>query len=396
MSIESLSKQELSGKKVLVRVDFNVPLENGVITSDARIKASLPTIQYLVERGAVVLLATHLGRPKGQVVEELRLAPVSKRLEELLKQPVVQLSDCIGDGIRNEIESQPNCKVFVLENVRFYKEETDNDVVFSKKLASLADIFVQESFGTAHRAHASTVGVAEFLPTYAGFLVQKEIDFLSQALHNPKHPYVAIVGGSKVSTKIAVLEQLIKHVDTLVIGGAMAFTFLKALGFSVGKSLVEDDKQDLALELLHLAKTLNKKVILPVDVVVASSFSADAQTDIVSIQAIPDDKMGLDIGPNSIQEILSAISEAKMVIWNGPVGAFELAPFATGTLSIAKSLARSSAITIVGGGDSIAALEKSAVTDKISHVSTGGGACLEFLEGKVLPGLQVLQKRSYS
>jgi phosphoglycerate kinase len=321
---------------------------------------------------------------------------VSKRLEELLKQPVVQLSDCIGDGIRNEIESQPNCKVFVLENVRFYKEETDNDVVFSKKLASLADIFVQESFGTAHRAHASTVGVAEFLPTYAGFLVQKEIDFLSQALHNPKHPYVAIVGGSKVSTKIAVLEQLIKHVDTLVIGGAMAFTFLKALGFSVGKSLVEDDKQDLALELLHLAKTLNKKVILPVDVVVASSFSADAQTDIVSIQAIPDDKMGLDIGPNSIQEILSAISEAKMVIWNGPVGAFELAPFATGTLSIAKSLARSSAITIVGGGDSIAALEKSAVTDKISHVSTGGGACLEFLEGKVLPGLQVLQKRSYS
>jgi phosphoglycerate kinase len=396
MSIESLSKQELSGKKVLVRVDFNVPLENGVITSDARIKASLPTIQYLVERGAVVLLATHLGRPKGQVVEELRLAPVSKRLEELLNEPVVQLSDCIGDGIRNEIESQPNCKVFVLENVRFYKEETDNDVVFSKKLASLADIFVQESFGTAHRAHASTVGVAEFLPTYAGFLVQKEIDFLSQALHNPKHPYVAIVGGSKVSTKIAVLEQLIKHVDTLVIGGAMAFTFLKALGFSVGKSLVEDDKQDLALELLHLAKTLNKKVILPVDVVVASSFSADAQTDIVSIQEIPDDKMGLDIGPDSIQEILSAISEAKMVIWNGPVGAFELAAFATGTLSIAKSLASSSAITIVGGGDSIAALEKSAVTDKISHVSTGGGACLEFLEGKVLPGLQVLQKRSYS
>ena len=389
-SIKQLSHRELSGKRVLVRVDFNVPLQEGVITDDSRIKAAIPSIEYLLDNQATVLLISHMGRPKGKVVETLRLDVVAKRLQDLLNKPVLKLNDCIGDSIKSTLDSL-NESIVLLENVRFYSEETDNDRDFAKQLASLADYFVQDAFGVVHRAHASTAGISEFLPTYAGFLIEKELAFLGGAMSEPERPLVAIVGGAKVSSKIGVLNHLLDKVDTLIIGGGMAFTFFKAMGHSIGRSLCEDDKCDLALSLIKKAKDLNKTLLLPKDVVVSSNFEGTEGVDIVSVTDIPEDKMGLDVGPETLLDIKEALQGAKTVIWNGPLGVFEVDLFSKGTCEIASLLATISAVTIVGGGDSVAAIEKVGLADKMSHISTGGGACLEYLEGKVLPGIHVIE-----
>jgi len=393
-TLANLDSASLSGKKVLVRVDFNVPQnESGAITDDTRIRAALPTIQYLIDAGAKTILASHLGRPKG-VTEKFRLTPISTRLSELLGKSVVKTDDCIGDATTATVNAMSNGDVVLLENIRFYIEEEENDREFARKLASVADMYVNDAFGTAHRAHASTEGVAEFLnPAVAGFLLDKELQYLSGAIDNPKRPLAAIVGGSKVSSKIGVIETLLEKVDKLLIGGGMIFTFYKARGLAVGKSLVEEDKLDLARSLLAKARERGVQLLFPTDVVVADAFSPNANAQTVSVENIPDGWMGLDIGPDSIKFFQSALSDCKSVIWNGPMGVFEYEKFAAGTEAIAHTLADLTAtgtITIIGGGDSVAAVEKVGVADKMSHISTGGGASLELLEGKILPGIAAL------
>jgi phosphoglycerate kinase len=391
-SIRDLSDKDLEGKRVFVRVDFNVPFENGYISDDARIKGALPTIQYLIDHKAKVILASHLGQPKGKDIA-LTLLPIAKRLSELLGQPVPLASDCVGDDVKAIIGALQPGHCVLLENVRFHPGETANDPAFAKQLADLADIFVQDAFGTAHRAHASTAGIAAFIPAYAGFLVEKEINFLDGAIQNPKRPLAAIIGGSKVSSKIGVLKFLLGKVDVLVIGGGMAFTFLKAMGYEIGKSLCENDKLDEASAFLKEAKTTHTKVMLPVDQVVVKEFRADAPYEIVSIDAIPADGIGVDAGPETIRQIQAEVQSAQTVLWNGPLGVFEMPQFSKGTYEVAHILVESPAVTIVGGGDSASAIAKAGLADKMSHISTGGGASLEFLEGKLLPGIAVLENR---
>ncbi|AFY71055.1 phosphoglycerate kinase [Thalassoporum mexicanum PCC 7367] len=394
-TLANLNSSSLSGKKVLVRVDFNVPQDDtGKITDDTRIRAALPTIKHLADAGAKVILASHFGRPKGKVNEGMRLNAVSQRLAELLGKSVVKCDDSIGDQVTTKVNALGNGDVALLENMRFYAEEEGNDKEFSKKLASLADMYVNDAFGTAHRAHASTAGVAEFLsPAVAGFLLDKELQYLSGAIEAPKRPLAAIIGGSKVSSKIGVIETLLDKVDKLIIGGGMIFTFYKARGLAVGKSLVEEDKLDLAKSLEAKAKERGVDLLLPTDVVVADNFSPDANSQTVSIESIPDGWMGLDIGPDSVKTFQAALADCMTVIWNGPMGVFEFDKFAVGTEAIAHSLAEltgKGAITIIGGGDSVAAVEKVGVAEKMSHISTGGGASLELLEGKTLPGIAAL------
>ena len=394
-TIANLTSADLTGKKVLVRADFNVPLDpSGKITDDTRIRAALPTIQDLTSKGAKVILASHFGRPKGQVNESMRLTPVAARLSELLGQPVVKCDDCIGDDVAAKVGAMQNGQVALLENVRFHAGEEANDPEFARQLASVADLYVNDAFGTAHRAHASTEGVTHHLsPSVAGYLIEKELKYLQAAIESPQRPLAAIVGGSKVSSKIGVIETLLDKVDKLLIGGGMIFTFYKARGLAVGKSLVEEDKLDLARSLEAKAKEKGVALLLPSDVVVADDFKADANAQTVGIDAIPDGWMGLDIGPNSIKEFEAALSDCKTVIWNGPMGVFEFDKFAAGTDAVAHSLAKitsTGADTIIGGGDSVAAVEKVGVAEKMSHISTGGGASLELLEGKVLPGIAAL------
>jgi phosphoglycerate kinase len=394
-TVADLSESDLAGKRVLVRADLNVPLDdNGKITDDTRIRAAIPTIQDLIKKGAKVVLCSHLGRPKGQVKESLRLTPVANRLSELLGQTVVKTDDCVGDAVAAQIAAMENGQVALLENLRFYAGEEKNDPEFTKQLAALADVYVNDAFGTAHRAHSSTEGVTHYLkPSVAGYLIEKELQYLQSAIEQPKKPLAAIIGGSKVSSKIGVIETLLDKVDKLLIGGGMIFTFYKARGLSVGKSLVEEDKLELAKSLEAKAKERGVELLLPTDVVVADNFSAEANSQTVSIDAIPDGWMGLDIGPNSVKVFQDALSDCKTVIWNGPMGVFEFDKFAVGTEAIAHSLAeltKKDATTIIGGGDSVAAVEKVGVADQMSHISTGGGASLELLEGKELPGIAAL------
>ncbi len=392
-TVADLTAADLTGKRVLVRADFNVPLESGKITDDTRIRAALPTINYLVENGAKVLLSSHMGRPKGQVKEELRLTPVAERLSELLGKEVVTCDDCIGDSVATAVSKMSNGDVALLENVRFYNEETDNDPEFAKKLAANADLYVNEAFGTAHRAHASTEGVTKYLsPSVAGYLIEKELNYLQKAIDEPKRPLAAIIGGSKVSSKIGVIETLLDKCDKLLIGGGMIFTFYQARGLKVGKSLVEEDKLELAKSLEAKAKEKGVALLLPTDVVVADNFAPDANAQTVSSESIPDGWMGLDIGPDSVKAFQEALADCKCVIWNGPMGVFEFDKFAVGTEAIANSLAVAGedVMTIIGGGDSVAAVEKVGVAEKMSHISTGGGASLELLEGKELPGIVAL------
>jgi len=393
-TVADLTSSDLSGKRVLVRADFNVPVDDaGNITDDTRIRAALPTINYLKDNGAKVILSSHFGRPKG-VDEKLRLTSVAERLSELLGQPVVKTDDCIGDEVAAEVAALENGQVLLLENVRFYPEEEKNDPEFAKKLASNADLYVNDAFGTAHRAHASTEGVTHYLsPSVGGFLIQKELEYLQNAIENPQRPLAAIIGGSKVSSKIGVIEKLLEKCDKLFIGGGMIFTFYKARGLSVGKSLVEEDKLELAKSLEAKAKERGVELLLPTDVVVADKFAPDANSQVVSIENIPDGWMGLDIGPDSVKFFQDALADCKTVIWNGPMGVFEFDKFAAGTEAIAHTLAEltpKGTTTIIGGGDSVAAVEKVGLADQMSHISTGGGASLELLEGKKLPGIEAL------
>ena len=392
-TVASLSEADVSGKKVLVRADFNVPLDDsGSITDDTRIKAALPTIKDLVGKGGKVILCSHMGRPKGEVKEELRLTPVAKRLSELLGKNVTKCDDCVGDDVASTVNGMSNGDVVLLENLRFHSEETKNEPEFAKQLAANADLYVNEAFGTAHRAHASTEGVTKYLsPSVAGYLIEKELDYLQDAVDNPKRPLAAIIGGSKVSSKIGVIETLLDKCDKLLIGGGMIFTFYKARGLSVGNSLVEEDKLELAKSLEAKAKEQGVELLLPTDVVVADNFAPDANAKTVSINDIPDGWMGLDIGSDSIKVFQDALADCNAVIWNGPMGVFEFDKFAAGTEAIAHTLAgKSDAVTIIGGGDSVAAVEKVGVAEKMSHISTGGGASLELLEGKTLPGIVAL------
>ncbi len=392
-TVASLTEADVSGKRVLVRADFNVPLDDhGNITDDTRIKAALPTIRDLVGKGGKVILCSHMGRPDGQVKEELRLTPVAQRLSELLGQDVTKCDDCIGEGVTSTVNGMTNGQVILLENLRFHKSEEKNEPDFAKQLASNADLYVNEAFGTAHRAHASTEGVTHYLsPSVAGYLIEKELDYLQDAVDNPKRPLAAIIGGSKVSSKIGVIDTLLDKCDKLLIGGGMIFTFYKARGLNVGKSLVEEDKLELAKSLEAKAKEKGVELLLPTDVVVADNFAPDANAKTVGIDNIPDGWMGLDIGPDSIKVFQDALADCQAVIWNGPMGVFEFDKFAAGTEAIAHTLAaKSDAVTIIGGGDSVAAVEKVGVAEKMSHISTGGGASLELLEGKTLPGIVAL------
>lgn len=393
-TVADLTSSDLSGKRVLVRADFNVPVDDaGNITDDTRIRAALPTINYLKDHGAKVILSSHFGRPKG-VDDKLRLTPVAKRLSEVLGQEVKKPSDCIGEEVESAVAAMQNGDVLLLENVRFYKEEEKNDPEFAKKLAANADLYVNDAFGTAHRAHASTEGVTKYLkPSVAGFLIQKELEYLQNAIENPQRPLAAIIGGSKVSSKIGVIETLLEKCDKLFIGGGMIFTFYKARGLKVGKSLVEEDKLELAKTLEAKAKERGVQLLLPTDVVVADKFAPDANSQTVSIENIPDGWMGLDIGPDSVKMFQEALADCQTVIWNGPMGVFEFDKFAVGTEAIAHTLAnKKDAVTIIGGGDSVAAVEKVGVAEQMSHISTGGGASLELLEGKQLPGIVALDE----
>ena len=385
----------VAGKKVIVRVDFNVPLDKTTneITDDKRIKGALPTIKYLVENNAKVILVSHLGRPKNGPEAKFSMKPAADRLAELIGKPVVLASDVIGEDAKSKAAALKEGEILMLENVRFHKEETKNDPKFAAELASMADLYVNDAFGTAHRAHASTAGLANFLPSASGYLIQKELDFIGGALANPKRPFVAILGGSKVSDKIGVISNLIDKADTIIIGGGMAYTFAAAKGASIGTSLCEPDKFDLANELVAKAEAKGVKLLLPVDTVCADAFAEDANSQVVESGKIPDGWMGLDIGPKSIELFSAEIANAKTIIWNGPAGVFEFDKFATGTRALAKAIADSDAISIIGGGDSAAAIEKLGFAEKVSHISTGGGASLEFIEGKVLPGIDCLQDK---
>lgn len=386
---------DVKGKRVVVRCDFNVPMQDGAITDDNRIVAALPTIKYLVENGAKIVLMSHMGRPKGEPKMEFTLAPVAKRLEELLGQPVKFIScpEVVNDEVKEAVATLADGEVMLLENVRFRKEETDNDAGFAKELASLGEIFVQEAFGTAHRAHASTAGIADYLPAVSGFLIEKEVKFLGSAVENPERPFVAIMGGAKVGDKIPVIENLLQKVDTLIIGGGMAYTFFKSMGLEIGKSILDADNIELAGKLLEKAEAMGVKMLIPVDTVCAADFDNDAETLICDRDAIPADMEGLDIGPKTVELYKEALKDAKTIVWNGPMGVFEMPNFAKGTKAIAEILAESDAITIIGGGDSAAAAEQFGLADKMTHISTGGGASLEFLEGKVLPGIAVIKDK---
>ena len=381
------------GKRILVRCDFNVPLDGSTITDDKRITEALPTVRYLMEQGGRVILCSHLGRPKGQVNSKYSLAPVAARLSELLGCPVPLSSDIIGEEAHRLADSLEDGQVMLLENVRFDAREEKNDPEFAKELASLAELYVNDAFGTAHRAHASTAGVADYLPAVCGFLIEKEIGFLGGALENPKRPFVAILGGAKVSDKIGVIRSLLEKVDSLVIGGGMAYTFVKAQGGAIGDSLCEEDKLDLARQLLAEAEAKGVRLLLPVDTVIADAFSEEANTRTVTAGEIPDGWQGLDIGEATRELFAQEIKSAATVVWNGPMGVFEMKKFAAGTEAVAKALAESEAITIIGGGDSAAAAAQLGYADRISHISTGGGASLEFLEGLVLPGIACLEDK---
>ena len=390
---KSIEDFDVAGKKVLVRCDFNVPMKEGVITNDKRIVAAMPTIKYLVDHNARVILCSHLGRPKEGWEPEFSLAPVAKRLSELLGKEVKMAKDVIGEDAKKLAASLNDGDVMLLENVRYHKEEKKNDPAFAKELASLAELYVNDAFGAAHRAHASTAGVADYLPAACGYLIQKEINFMGGALEAPKRPLVAILGGAKVSDKIGVIENLIEKVDTLIVGGGMAYTFFKAKGYTVGDSICEDDKVELAKEMLAKAEAKGVNFLLPVDNMISTHFAEDAEHKVVDSDNIPDGWMGMDIGPKTIEKFCEAVKGAGTVIWNGPMGVFEFAPFAEGTLAIARAIAESGAISIVGGGDSVAAVTKLGFADKMSHISTGGGASLEFLEGKDLPGISCLNDK---
>jgi phosphoglycerate kinase len=385
---------DLEGKRVIMRVDFNVPLDSaGRITDDTRIRAALPTIEYVMGHNTKLVLMSHLGRPNGQLKEELRLVPVGKRLSELIGRDVIICRDSIGEETKKIISGMQKGDVALLENLRFHREEEQNDPGFAQDLASYADVYVNDAFGTAHRAHASTEGIAKLLPAYAGFLMEKEIGFLGKLLYSPEHPYIAIIGGAKVSTKIAVLEKLIERVDVLIIGGGMCYTFLKAKGFEVGNSLVETDKVNLAFELIKKADEKKIKLLLPLDHVIADKVEEEAKVRVVDTNAIPPGMIGLDIGPKSIRAFKKEIKAGKTILWNGPMGVFEIEKFSKGTRQIAKALASSRGTTVVGGGDSVAAVNAAGLSGSITHVSTGGGASLEFLEGKELPGVVALLDR---
>lgn len=392
---KTIKDVNFEGKRALVRCDFNVPMEDGQITDDGRIKAALPTIKYLVEAKAKVILMSHLGRPKGEPKAQFSLSKVADRLAELVGQPVkfAQSDVVVDDSVRKIASELQNREIMLLENVRFRKEETDNDLHFAKELSELGDIFVQEAFGTAHRAHASTAGVAEYLPAVSGFLIEKEVKFLGDAVVDPKRPFVAIMGGAKVADKIKVIENLLEKVDTLIIGGGMSYTFFKAKGYEIGSSILDENGIELAKEIMDKANKLNKALLLPMDIVVADKFENEANTKTVAAESIPSDMMGLDIGPKSIELFNKKIAEAKTVVWNGPVGVFEMENFAKGTRAVADALAKSDCISIIGGGDSAAAIKKFGLEGNMTHISTGGGASLEFLEGKELPGIAVIEDK---
>jgi len=390
MNKKSIRDVELAGKRVFCRVDFNVPMQDGVITDDTRIRAAVPTIRYMADAGAKVILASHFGRPKGQVVEDMRLTPVATHLSALLGKEVTKLADSVGEEVRAAVVGMKDGDVLLLENVRFHPGEEKNDPELAKSFADLADLFVNDAFGTAHRAHASTAGIAQYIPAVAGLLMEKEIRFMGGALSNPERPFTAIVGGAKVKDKIAVIENLLTKVDHLIIGGGMANTFLKAQGYAIGASLCEDDKLDLARSLMEQAKERGVNLMMPIDVVVADRFAADAEKKTVAIDAIPDGWMALDIGPKTVEAYHRVIVDSKTVVWNGPMGVFEMDAFAQGTIGVAVAMKECAGTTIIGGGDSVAAVEKAGVAEEMTHISTGGGASLEFMEGKELPGVAVL------
>ncbi|WP_314557546.1 phosphoglycerate kinase [uncultured Parvimonas sp.] len=398
MNKNVITDLDVTSKRVIVRVDFNVPMsksEVGKITDNARILAALPTINYLIENKAKVILLSHLGRPKGEAKKEFSLEPVAKELSRLLNKEVkfLQSDLVVDDNVKNKVFNLQDGEVALLENTRFRPEETKNIDNFSKELSSLGDIYINDAFGTSHRAHCSNVGLCKFLPSAVGFLVEKEISIMGKALSNPERPFVAILGGAKVSDKITVIENLIEKVDSIIIGGGMAFTFLKSLGYSVGKSLLEEDKIDLAKDLYEKAKSKNVNMLLPVDVVVSKEFSNDSDFKTVTIDSIEEDYMGLDIGYKTVELFSNEIKKAKTVVWNGPMGVFEMPNFSKGTFEIAKAIAETDSISIIGGGDSASAAEKSGFKDKITHISTGGGASLEFLEGKILPGIDAIDNK---
>lgn len=398
MNKKTVKDLDVKGKKVLVRVDFNVPLskeEKGKIADDARIKAAIPTIDYLSENGAKVILMSHLGRPKGEANPEFALKPVADYLENVYGDQFkfIPSPEVVDEKVKEEVNKLEDGQIALLENTRFRKEETKNGEDFAKELASLADLYVNDAFGTSHRAHASNVGVASILPSAVGFLIEKEIEVMGKALEDPDHPFVSILGGAKVSDKIGVIENLITKVDTILIGGGMAYTFLKAQGIEIGKSLLEEDKMDLSLDLIEKAKANGVEILLPVDVVIADKIESGVDTEIVDINSIPEDKEALDIGPKTAELFAEKIKNAKTVVWNGPMGVFEIKEFSNGTNEVAKALADSDAVTIVGGGDSALAIEMAGLKEKITHVSTGGGASLEFLEGKDLSGISAIEDK---
>lgn len=394
MNKKTIKDIDLKGKKVFVRCDFNVPMDDDRnITDNTRIKAAIPTIKYLIEQNCKIILASHLGRPKGEVKPEFSLKPVAKELSKLLDKEVIMANDVIGEDATAKATNLKEGEIMLLENVRFHREETDNDPEFAKKLASMAEIFINDAFGAAHRAHASTAGIADYIPGVSGFLIEKELTVLGNAINNPERPFIAILGGAKVSDKIGVIDSLLDKVDTLMIGGGMAYTFFKAQGYNVGNSLCEVDKVNLALEAMEKAKQKGVKLLLPVDTKVGKEFKPDTESKTVAWTEIPDDWEGFDIGEKTIEMFKEELKSAKTVIWNGPLGLFEFDQFAIGTNSIAKALSELDATTIIGGGDSGAAVEKAGLADKMTHISTGGGASLEFLEGKKLPGIECLQDK---
>ena len=395
MNKKTIKDIDVNSKKVLVRCDFNVPIdsETGKITDNRRIRAALPTIQYLLDHNAKVILCSHLGRPKGEFNLKYSLKPVAEELSKLLNKDVKLAKDVIGESAKELTSNMKEGEVVLLENVRFHKEEEKNDPEYSKALANMAEIYVNDAFGTAHRAHSSTTGVADYLPAVSGFLIEKELEFLGGALENPAHPFVAILGGAKVSDKIGVIENLLDKVDTLIIGGGMAYTFYKAQGHNIGTSICEEDKLDLAKSILEKAKEKGVELLLPVDNHVSSEYSNNGEEKIVNSTEIPDGFMGLDIGPKTIEKFEEAVKDAKTVVWNGPLGVCEFDKFATGTKAVGTMLSKIDAITIIGGGDSAAAIEQMGLADKMTHISTGGGASLEFLEGKTLPGIACLQNK---
>ncbi|MBA9083882.1 phosphoglycerate kinase [Fontibacillus solani] len=393
MNKKSVRDVEVTGQRVFVRVDFNVPMQDGQITDDTRIRETLPTIKYLIENGAKVILASHLGRPKGQVNESMRLTKAAERLAELLGKPVAKADEAIGEEAKSKVAALNNGDVLVLENVRFYPGEEKNDPELAKQFAELADLFVNDAFGAAHRAHASTEGIAHYLPAVSGLLMEKELSVLGKALSNPDRPFTAIIGGSKVKDKIDVIDNLLNIADNVLIGGGLAYTFFKAQGHEIGKSLLDDSKLDVALEFIEKAKKLGKNFVLPVDVIAADDFSADANHKAVDVDSIPAEWEGLDIGPKTRAIYADIIKDSKLVVWNGPMGVFEIDVFANGTKEVAEACAKTEGYTIIGGGDSAAATEKFNLAAEMDHISTGGGASLEFMEGKALPGVVALNDK---